>query len=269
MSRDSTIADVLAGRRQWAIVNADCRDAMASLPDRSVDHVITDPPYLLDFSKCVTAGRRTDFTEKTGPLDVRPIGYEPFKPADVAAVGPALGRLASRWCVVWHDAESGHLWREAIGLKHVRTGAWARCNPTPQFTGDRPGTGFELCTIQHGPTRLHWNGGGHAAIWTHAQRQGTTAEGGEGHPTPKPEALMLELVSLFTDPGELVLDPFAGSGTTGVACIRLGRRFIGIEREPKYAAIARERLEAETRGLSLREARLGQSSIFDVLGDTT
>ena len=76
------------------------------------------------------------------------------------------------------------------------------------------------------------------------------------------ELLMLELVELFTDPGDLVLDPFAGSGTTGVACLRLGRRFIGIERDAKYAAVARERLVAESQGLSLRDARAGQQSLF-------
>jgi site-specific DNA-methyltransferase (adenine-specific) len=224
--------------------------------------VITDPPYLLNFGHCVSAGRRHDFAKMKGALNVRAMRYDPFTPDDVAAVGPALGRLPTRWCVVWHDAESGHHWRAGIGLKHVRTGAWARSNPAPQFTGDRPGTGFELCTIQHGPERLRWNGGGHAAIWNHPQRHGTTAEGGEDHPTPKPLSLMLELVELFTDPGDIVLDPFAGSGTTGVACLRLGRRFIGIEKDAAFAAVARERLTAESQGLTLRAARAGQLSLL-------
>lgn len=59
-----------------------------------------------------------------------------------------------------------------------------------------------------------------------------------------------------------VIDPFCGSGTTGVACIRLGLRFIGIEREAKYAAVARERLEAECNGLTLNDARAEQGSLF-------
>ena len=57
-----------------------------------------------------------------------------------------------------------------------------------------------------------------------------------GHPTEKPVSLMTELVELYTNPGELVLDPFMGSGTTGVACARLGRRLIGIERERPYSS---------------------------------
>jgi DNA modification methylase len=74
---------------------------------------------------------------------------------------------------------------------------------------------------------------------------------------------MLQLVEQFTDPGETVLDPFCGSGTTGVACLRLGRRFIGIERDERYVALSRERLAAEVQGHSLRAARAGQIPLFN------
>lgn len=102
-----------------------------------------------------------------------------------------------------------------------------------------------------------------ANVFVHNKNTG----GGQNHPHPttKPLPLMLELVELFTDPGDLVFDPFCGSGTTGVACLRLGRRFLGIEKDAKYHAIAVERLQAEERGLSLREARAGQTSIFDLI----
>ena len=73
---------------------------------------------------------------------------------------------------------------------------------------------------------------------------------------------MLECLEAFTDIDDIVLDPFAGSGTTGVACLRLGRRFIGIEKDAKYAAVATERLEAESKGLTLRDARAGQLPMF-------
>ena len=65
-----------------------------------------------------------------------------------------------------------------------------------------------------------------------------------------------------TDPDELILDPFCGSSTTGVACLRLGRRFIGIEKDPRYHAIAVERMRAETNGLSLTASRAGQLPMF-------
>jgi len=70
----------------------------------------------------------------------------------------------------------------------------------------------------------------------------------------KPPALMESLVRDFTDPGELICDPFAGSGTTGVACLRLGRRFIGWERDPKYHAVAVKRLRAAREQLRFFEA---------------
>jgi site-specific DNA-methyltransferase (adenine-specific) len=169
--------------------------------------------------------------------------------------------------VVFHDAESGHLWREQFGATYIRSGVWVKTNPVPQISGDRPGQGYEAVTIAHRLGRKRWNGGGLPAVWTHGALQGTwTERAGLDHPCPKPVELMIELLELFTDPDELVLDPFAGSGTTGVACLRLGRRFIGIERDAKYHAVAVERLRAEERGLSLREARAGQTTIFDALG---
>jgi DNA modification methylase len=66
-----------------------------------------------------------------------------------------------------------------------------------------------------------------------------------GHPCPKPDTWMQWLCNLSSRSGDTILDPFMGSGTTGVACIRTGRRFIGIEKEPKYFAIAVKRIEAE------------------------
>jgi tRNA/tmRNA/rRNA uracil-C5-methylase (TrmA/RlmC/RlmD family) len=70
--------------------------------------------------------------------------------------------------------------------------------------------------------------------------------------------LLLRLVLDFTDPDEIILDPFAGSGTTGVACIQTGRRFLGFEINPEYVAIANDRIEAASRGQTLQQYRAGQ-----------
>lgn len=275
MAEHSTIADVLAGAAQWAVVCADCREVLPTLPDKSVAHVITDPPYE---AEAHTAHRRvkrsgSDTGRRWGNGDSREamieaLGFDPITHDDRRRVALEIGRLASRWVLVFCQVEATHAWREALSLEerltYRRTCIWVKPDAQPQFSGDRPGMGYESIVVEHAKGRCSWNGGGRVGVFTHVKN----TPGGSEHPTTKPLPLMLELVELFTDPGELILDPFAGSGTTGVAAVRLGRRFIGIEREPKYAAIARERIAAEVRGLSLTASRAGQTSIFDVLGDT-
>lgn len=156
-------------------------------------------------------------------------------------------------------------WADAFkdgGANVRRLGVWIKPDGMPQFSGDRPGMGYESIVFAHAKGRSAWNGGGRVGVFTHNKNDPDRS----GHDTQKPLPLMLELIELFTDPGDLVVDPYFGSGTTGVAALRLGRRVIGVERDPRYAAAARERLEAESRGLSLRDARAGQTSIFDMVG---
>lgn len=88
--------------------------------------------------------------------------------------------------------------------------------------------------------KLKWNGGGHRAVWTH------NIDSSGVHPTAKPQSLCKELLGLFAIEGTLVLDPFAGSGTTLVAAKQLGLRSIGIELEEKYCEIAVQRLRQKS-----------------------
>lgn len=195
------------------------------------------------------------------------LGFEHLSADLRLFVAQQIGRISSRWSLLFTDVEGATCWADDLhenGTNYVRTGAWIKLGCTPQFMGDRPATGFEAVVIGHRAKsgRYRWNGGGSHAVWTHpiVLNRGGAQE--RVHTTQKPVPLMLELVELFTDPDDIILDPFCGSGTTGVACLRLGRRFIGIEREPKYAAVARERLAAESQGLSLRDARAGQLSLL-------
>ena len=153
------------------------------------------------------------------------------------------------------------LWREALApLSYRRTCVWVKPDGMPQYSGDRPGMGYESIVCSHAAGRSTWNGGGRVGVFVHNKNSG----GKHDHETQKPLPLMLELVELFTDPDDIVLDPFAGSGTTGVACLRLGRRFIGIEKDPTYAQLARDRLTAEERGSTLQAHRAGQEPLFKV-----
>jgi site-specific DNA-methyltransferase (adenine-specific) len=129
---------------------------------------------------------------------------------------------------------------DAVGDEWVRSGVWRKPNATPQFTGDRPAIPGEGIAIMHGAGRKRWNGGGSHAYWHH-----NVARDRHGHPTAKPLPLMLELLQAFTDPGDLILDPFIGSGTTLRAAKELGRRAIGIEIEKRYCDYAVDRLRQE------------------------
>lgn len=96
----------------------------------------------------------------------------------------------------------------------------------------------------------------------HRQFSPEPSEKVHGHPCPKPLAPFIWLVGTSTDADSTILDPFAGSGTTGVACLRLGRKFIGIEKDPTYFALACERLRAEEQGSTLQASRAGQLSLL-------
>ena len=254
-----TIADVLSGAARWCVVEGDNAEVLPLLPDKSVAHVITDPPYSRHtHDKTRGAGLRSD-----GGKDLEAIGFDAIARADMGALAQQASRIATRWSLIFSDVEGVGGWIDAIeesGLQYIRTGAWVKIGMSPQFSGDRPGTGFEACVIAHPRGRKRWNGGGHVAIWNHwVAGRGVDAR---SHTTQKPVPLMLELVELFTDPDDIVLDPYCGSGTTGVACLRLGRRFIGIEKDAVYAKVAHDRLVAEGNGQSLREARAGQLPMF-------
>jgi site-specific DNA-methyltransferase (adenine-specific) len=229
----------------WTLHLGDCLEGMATLADGSVDHVITDPPYE---AEAHTLQRRTPLGNGHGKskAEDKPLDFEPITPELRFDSSSAFGRLVRRWVLVFCQAEAVGEWRfdlSAARLKWKRSCIWVKPDAQPQLTGDRPGTGYESIACAHAlGARSRWNGGGSVGVFT-ANRNHVGSRPSH-HMSEKPLALMETLISLFTDPGDLILDPFAGSGTTGVAAIRLGRRFIGYEKDPKYHAIAVKRLEA-------------------------
>jgi DNA modification methylase len=244
-SLDSTHADEAPASDHRVI----CADSLAGgvweLGERSVDAILTDPPY----TQHVHTKQRRGLNEATSGLS-----FSAFTDSDVFRAAFIFARVVRRWVVVFCAIEDAGRWAgnlSSAGLEYVRTGAWVKPDGMPQFTGDRPAAGFEAIVIAHPPGRKHWNGGGKHGVWTFPKGEGTKAE----HPTTKPLALMESLVSDFTDPGDLILDPFSGSGTTGVAAKRLGRRFLGWERDPKYHAIAERRIRDAREQLVIPLAR--------------
>lgn len=259
------IAEVLAGTRRRVVVNAPNEEILPTLPDGAIDHAITDPPFEAEAHTLQRRVKRTDGDESRPQDDGfknECLSFPALTEADRTFAAEQFARLTKRWTLAFCQVEAVNKWSLSLvvaGMNTKRIGVWIKPDAMPQFSGDRPGMGYESIVFAHAKGRSRWNGGGRVAVFTHNKN---TPGGKHDHETQKPLPLMLELVELFTDPGDLVLDPYTGSGTTGVACLRLGRRFIGIEKDAKYAAIARERLEAEVQGLSLRDARAGQLPMF-------
>jgi len=206
----------------------DCLEILPTLG--KMDAVVTDPPY----SEQVHKGARGRGAT-TGGAHVL-IDFDPFSEAQFLRVATALVDMTARWVIMTCDRNHAFA-AEKYGLPVVRLGVWTKNDPAPQFSGDRPATGWEPVLILHREGKKHWNGGGRPAVW----RTNIVKNGGE-HPTQKPLELVSSWVRDFSDLGETILDPFMGSGTTGVACVKLGRKFIGIEIDEGYFNIACERI---------------------------
>lgn len=212
------------------IYHGDCREVVTGL--NRIDHVISDPPY----DARTHAGARTAKTAspKFGEIDKIDIA---FAPLDISEALPRLLLVCRRWCVCFCTMEMIAEYQRVSESSWVRAGFWRRPDGAPQFTGDRPATPGDAVAIMHKAGKKTWNGGGRHAYWEYGvERQDRY------HPTQKPEPLMVEILTMFTDAGETILDPFMGSGTTLVAAKRLGRKAIGVELEEKYCEIAAKRL---------------------------
>lgn len=213
----------------------------------SVAHVITDPPYE---KEAHSKGRRAAGRQIGGArsMEYVPLDFDQIDNDTRREASRLMAALCRGWLLTFCQAEAVALWRdehEAAGAKYKRACIWIKPDGAPQFTGDRPGMGYESIVASWcGRGRSRWNGGGRHGVFTHAQRDYNKPK---EHSTQKPIALMRELVGLFTDHGDTILDPFMGSGTTGVAAVDSGRAFIGIEKDPRHFATACRRIEAAQR----------------------
>lgn len=196
------------------LYRGDCLDVLRTLPDGSVDCVVTDPPYNVGYSYTSTDDRRPDYEQ---------------------------------WCSAWLSEclriSSGAV---CISPGNVNVAMWCRISPPkwllcwwkPAAMGRSP-VGF--CNWE--PMLLYGKSKGRGGCDVVRACIKPDPEL-EGHPCPKPLDWGKGFVELLTKSGMTVLDPFMGSGTTGVACVNTGRKFIGIELDPDYFKIAKRRIAA-------------------------
>jgi site-specific DNA-methyltransferase (adenine-specific) len=212
----------------------DCREILPML--QAADAVISDPPYEKEAHRSDRRVMRKDGLVATA-LSFGEIGEDTR-----LLVTREAARISSGWVIFFCQAEGVAPWRDAIeaaGAKYKAPMIWIKPDGMPQFNGQGPGMGYEsMVSAWAGQGHSKWNGGGRHGVFTFPKGEGTVAQ----HETQKPLRLMSELVHLFTNYGQTILDPFMGSGTTGVAAVKQGRRFVGIEIEPRYFDVACKRI---------------------------
>ncbi len=203
------------------IINGDCIDVLQRVPDASIDLVVTDPPYLVNYSS------------RDGRKIANDISSSWLKPAFEQT---ARVLKPDSFCISfygWNQADRFlQAWKSA-GLYPVGHLVWAKAYSSSRrgFLRSTHECAYLLAKGRPARPKVLLND---VQPWSYT--------GNKLHPTQKPLSAIEPLIGAFSEPGDVVLDPFAGSATTGVAAKRLGRAFLGIELDPEYHEIAARRL---------------------------
>ena len=224
----------------WTLHLGDCIAGLATLGDKSVDVTITDPPYEAEAHEL--GKRQNPKRDQKARVVNDGIDFAAITEAQRVDVARHIARVTRHRAIIFCQCEAVDAWRSALnagGIPYRRSIPWLKPDAMPSLHGRWPGQSYETIVMaQHtkAPTPAI---GGKSVFYTF------TRDRERPHPTTKPLPLMRAIVEDFTSPGDLILDPFAGSGTTGVAARMLGRRFIGWELNPEYHAIACRRIAGE------------------------
>jgi site-specific DNA-methyltransferase (adenine-specific) len=237
------------------LYNCDYRAVLPELP--KVAAIITDPPFSEHTHGNAKSNRNLGYGNKA--IDFKAIDFKAIDFKAIEELLTAVGPLCDRWFVATMD------WKHIAQVERtppapwefVRFGVWVKTNPMPQISADRPANGWDgIAYLHNANTRKRWNGGGnHGNYIDHVVTNGD-------HPTGKPLEMLLSFVERFTDPGDLILDPYCGSGTTLVAAKLLGRRAIGVELEERYCATTVQRLRQEILPLSIPDPPAEQMNLL-------
>jgi modification methylase len=247
------------------VIEGDCLAAMALLPAGSVDLVFADPPYNLQLSGELHRpdNSRVDGVEEAWDKFAGFAEYDRFTRGWLAAARRVLKPAGALWVIgTYHNVFRIGAAVQDLGFWILNDVIWRKSNPMPNFRGRRFTNAHEtlLWCAHSKEARYTFNYEAMKALNDELQMRSDwliplcsgperlrDGAGRKAHPTQKPEALLHRVLLASTRPGEIVLDPFFGTGTTGAVAKRLGRRFIGIEQDPAYAAIARRRIAAVRR----------------------
>ena len=252
-----------------SIIEGDCLEALSRLPSASVDLVFADPPYNLQLKGDLTrpdTSRVDAVTDDWDKFDSF-AAYDAFTRAWLNEARRVLKPTGTLWVIgSYHNIFRVGTALQDIGFWVLNDIIWRKANPMPNFKGtrftnahetliwaarDEDATGYTfnyraMKTLNDDlQMRSDWISDWVLPICSGGERLKSEA-GDKLHPTQKPESLLHRVLLASSNPGDVVLDPFFGTGTTGAMAKRLGRHFVGIEADANYAAAARKRIAAET-----------------------
>ena len=245
------------------ILFGDCIEQLARLPAESVDIVFADPPYNLQLESALTRPDQSvvDAVDDEWDKFASFADYDRFSRGWLAAVRRVMKRNATLFVIgSYHNIYRVGATLQDQGFWILNDIVWRKANPMPNFRGrrftnahetllwasksaDAKAYTFNYEALKAGNDDCQVRSDWYFPICTGGERL-KDDEGRKTHPTQKPEALIARILLAASKPGDIVLDPFFGSGTTGAVAKRLRRSFIGIEREPIYATAARARIDA-------------------------
>jgi modification methylase len=272
------------------IIERDCVEAMAALPDCSVDMVFADPPYNLQLGGDLfrPEGSRVDAVDDDWDKFDTFEAYDKFTRAWLKEARRILKPNGTLWVIgSYHNIFRVGAALQDAGYWILNDIVWRKSNPMPNFRGTRFTNAHEtlIWASKSEDSRYTFNYRAMKALNDEIQMRSdwvlpictggerVKSEGHKAHPTQKPEALLYRVLLACTNPGDVVLDPFFGTGTTGAVARRLGRQWIGIEREKRYVKVARERiastLELDESAMRTMASKKGQPRIpFGALVET-
>jgi modification methylase len=255
----------MAGEPAWLdlILKGDCVTELEKLPAASVDLVFADPPYNLQLEGRLTRPDQSQVDAVNDDWDqfASFSAYDDFTRAWLLACRRVLKPNGTLWVIgSYHNIFRVGTVLQDLGFWILNDIVWRKTNPMPNFRGRRftnahetliwasrdaggKGYTFNYEALKAANDELQMRSDWLFPICTGHER----LKGGEGrkiHPTQKPEALLHRILLASSKPGEIVLDPFFGTGTTGAVAKRLGRHFVGVEREPAYIRAAEARIAA-------------------------
>ena len=238
---------------------------MAQMPAESVDLIFADPPYNMQLQKELRRpnNSKVDGVRESWDQFENYASYDAFTRAWLSACKRVLKSTGTLWVIgSYHNIHRVGAVLQDLNFWILNSVVWIKSNPTPNFRGVRFTNAHETLLWAQKKKGNRYTFNHHAMKQLNGEKQMRsdwylpTAKGGErirlngdtAHPTQKPEALLYRVLQASSDPGDVVLDPFFGTGTTGAVAKRLHRHWIGIESNPVYVEVARRRIASVEAG---------------------